>query len=131
MAAALVFVQIVLGALPTHAGRIDLHLAGALGVFAVVPLVTARMRRSGDSVAAPLVRALLPLLGVQLVLGIGSYLARFSPIWIPGGQATLLALPVAHRLAGSLILGATVVLAIRVSTAERSPNDFTLGLSQP
>jgi cytochrome c oxidase assembly protein subunit 15 len=116
-AAALVFVQIVFGALLTHAGRLDLHLAGALLVFLMVPLFTARMRRSGDSVAAPLARALLALLGVQLVLGIGSYLARFSPVWIPGEQTTMLVLPVAHRLAASLILGATVVLAIRLSPA--------------
>ena len=51
---------------------------------------------------------------LQLLLGVGSYLSRFSPIWIPGGQLTMLALPVAHRLVGSLILAAAVVLAVRV-----------------
>src|SRR2546427_4739139 len=43
----------------------------------------------------------------SLFLGVGSYLARFSPIGIPGGQTTMLVLPVAHRLVGSLIFGAT------------------------
>jgi cytochrome c oxidase assembly protein subunit 15 len=118
LAAALVYVQIVFGALLTHAGRLDLHLAGAAAVFALLPVVTARIRRSGDPVAAPAARALLALLGVQLLLGIGSFLARFSSVWIPGGQLTMLVLPVAHRLTGSLILGASVLLALRVLGAD-------------
>lgn len=117
--ALLVYLQIVFGALLTHAGRIDLHLAGAVAVFVLVPMVTARLRRTGDAVAAPAARLLLGLLGLQLVLGLGSYLARFSGVWIPGGQLTMLALPVAHRLAGGLILAAAVVLAVRVLASAR------------
>jgi cytochrome c oxidase assembly protein subunit 15 len=116
-AALLVYLQIVLGAFLTHAGWLDLHLAGAVAVFALLPVLTARLRRSGDPVAAPLSRVLLALLGLQLLLGVGSYLSRFSPIWIPGGQLTMLAMPVAHRLAASLILAASVVLAVRVASA--------------
>lgn len=115
LAAALVYAQIVFGALLTHTGRIDLHLAGAVLVFALVPIVTARLRRSGDAVAVPVSRLLLVLLGVQLLLGVGSFLARFSSLWIPGEQLTVIALPVAHRLVGSLILAATVALSIRAS----------------
>ena len=119
-AATLVYLQIVFGALLTHVGRIDLHLVGALAVFALVPVVTARLRRTGDAVAAPAARALLLLLAVQLLLGVGAYLARFSAIWIPGGQVTMLALPVAHRLTGGLILAASVILAVRVMTGSRT-----------
>ena len=36
---------------------------------------------------------------------------------LPGGAVTGLALPVAHRLVGSLLLGAAVVLALRASAA--------------
>jgi cytochrome c oxidase assembly protein subunit 15 len=115
----LVYLQIVFGALLTHVGRIDLHLLGAAAVLALVPVVTARLRRTGDAVAAPAARILLALLGVQLLLGVGSYLARFSAIWIPGGQLTMLVLPVAHRLVGGLILAAVVVLAVRVAAANR------------
>ncbi len=118
-AAVLVYLQIVFGALLTHAGRIDLHLAGAVGVFVLVPMVTARLRRTGDEVAAPAARMLLVLLGLQLLLGLGAYVARFSAMWIPGGQFTMLALPVAHRLIGGLILAATVVLAVRVLAGAR------------
>jgi cytochrome c oxidase assembly protein subunit 15 len=115
VAAAVTYAQIVLGALLTHAGWLWLHVGGAVAVFTVVPVVTARVRRTGDAVAAPLSRALLALLGLQLALGIGAYLARFSPLWIPGEQATMLALPVVHRLVGGLLLAATVVLAIRLN----------------
>jgi cytochrome c oxidase assembly protein subunit 15 len=118
-AALLVYLQIVFGALLTHAGRIDLHLVGAVAVFVLVPMVTARLRRTGDAVATPASRVLLGLLGIQLALGGGSYLARFSAVWIPGGQLTMLVLPVAHRLAGGLILAAAVVLAVRVLAAAR------------
>jgi cytochrome c oxidase assembly protein subunit 15 len=120
LAAVLVYVQIVFGALLTHAGRIDLHLAGAVLVFVLVPIVAAQLRRTGDAVATPVSRLVSVLLGVQLLLGIGSFLARFSPLWIPGEQLTVTALPVAHRLAGSLILAATVVLAVRVNVAAGS-----------
>jgi heme a synthase len=116
-AAVLVYVQIAFGALLTHAGRIDLHLAGAALVFVLVPIVATQLRRTSDAVAAPVSRLVTILLGIQLLLGIGSFLARFSPIWLPGEQLTVTALPVAHRLVGSLILAATVVLAVRVSGA--------------
>ena len=117
LAAGLVYAQIVFGALLTHAGRIDLHLAGAVAVFVYVPIVTARMRRTGDAIAVPVSRLLLVLLGIQLLLGVGSFLARFSSLWIPGEQVTVLLLPVAHRLVASLILAATVILAVRALTA--------------
>jgi heme a synthase len=115
--AALVYVQIVFGALVAHAGPLDLHLAGAVLVFAFVPIVTVRMRRTTDAVAAPIATLLLVLLGVQLVLGVGLLLARFSSVPVFGGQVTAVLLPVVHRLAGSLVLAAAVVLAVRASTA--------------
>jgi cytochrome c oxidase assembly protein subunit 15 len=114
-AAALVYLQIVFGALITHAGWIWVHVAGAVAVFVFVPIVTARLRRSGDVLAAPAALVLLILLGIQLLLGVGSFISRFTPVWIPGGQLTMLALPVAHRLAASVILGAAVVAAVRAS----------------
>ena len=90
-------------------------------MFALVPIVTARLRRGGDAVAVPISRLLLILLGVQLLLGVGSYLARFSPLWIPGEQLTVIGLPVAHRLVGSLILAAVVALAVRASGTVANP----------
>jgi cytochrome c oxidase assembly protein subunit 15 len=121
-AAALVYAQTVLGALVTHDGRLGLHLAGALVVLALVPLAAAQARRTGDVVAAPLASLLLVLLRLQLALGAGSFLARFSSLWIPGGQTTMLLLPVAHRLVGSLVLGIVVALAVRLAGAHLLPD---------
>ena len=121
LAAALVYVQIVFGALLTHAGRLDLHVAGAVLVFVFVPIVTARLRRSGDQIGAVTARAVLIVLGLQLLLGGGSFLARFSSAALPGGQATVLALPVAHRLVGSLVLAGVLILALRATTARALP----------
>ena len=116
--AALVYVQIVFGALLTHLGRIDLHLAGALGVFALAPMVTARFRRTDDPVGAPAAHALLVLLGLQLLLGAGAFAGRFTSLSLPGGAVTGLALPVAHRLVASLMLAATVLLALRATLGQ-------------
>jgi heme a synthase len=112
-AASAVYLQIVFGALLTHLGRLDLHLAGAVIVFALVPIVTARLRRTRDPIARPVAMMLLALLGIQLALGIGAWIARFTDVVVPGG----LALPVTHRLVAALILGAAVTLAVRVAAA--------------
>ncbi len=118
LAAALVYLQIVFGALLTHAGWLEVHLAGALAVFALVPVAAARLRRSGDTVAAPLARSLLALLALQLGLGVATLVARLAPEILPAA-ALALVLPAAHRLAGSLILAASVMLAFRVWSAVR------------
>jgi hypothetical protein len=118
LAVVLVYAQVVFGALLTHAGWIELHLASAAAVYAIVPIVLARLRRSGDPVAAPLALVVLALLMLQFLLGVGS-LARYWPIAVPGGQPVMLALPVAHRLAGGLILCAMVTLAIRATAGAR------------
>jgi heme a synthase len=117
LAAGLIYAQILLGALLTHAGFLGLHLAGALLVYAFVPVVAARLSRSGDPVAGVLARTLLVLLGVQLLLGAGALVARFMPVPLPGGQAMVLALPVAHRLVAGLLLAAATVLAVRATAA--------------
>jgi len=118
-ATGLVYVQIVFGALITHAGWIVLHLLGGAAVFVFVPMVTARLRRTHDAIATPVAGALTLLLGLQLLLGVGSFVTRFTSVWIPGGQLTMLTLPVTHRLVASLILGAAVITAVRVLTTGR------------
>jgi cytochrome c oxidase assembly protein subunit 15 len=121
LSVALVYVQIVFGAFLTHAGRLDLHLAGAFAVLVLVPIVSARLRRTGDPVAAPFARVLTVLVLGQLALGAGSFLARFSSLALPGGQLAVLTLPVAHRLVGSLILAVAVVLALRATAGGLRP----------
>jgi heme a synthase len=123
VAVAALYGQIVLGALLTHAGWLWLHVAGAAVVFAIVPVVTARVRRSGDGVASPLARVLLLLLVAQLALGIAAFLSRFSAVWIPGGQLSMLMVPVTHRLVGGLLLATSVVLALRLWSTARAIAD--------
>ena len=84
----------------------------------VVPIVTAQLRRTGDPVAAPVSRVVLVLLGSSCCSGSelpGSILIALDS----GEQLTVIALPVAHRLVGSLILAATVILAVRVAASRR------------
>ena len=121
LAAVLVYAQIVFGALLTHTGRVDWHLAGALLVFVFVPIVTARLRRGADAVTSVTARALLIVLGLQLLLGLGSFVARLSSIALPGGQTTILVLPVAHRLMASLVLAGVLILALRTRMAHALP----------
>jgi len=127
LAGAVVYLQIVFGAFLTHAGRLSLHLVGALAVFTVVPIVTARVRRTDDSVAVATAGLLAALVGVQLVLGTGSYVARFSSMWIPGEPLMRLLLPVTHRVVGSLMLAASVILVLRTLTAVASRRGLARG----
>jgi cytochrome c oxidase assembly protein subunit 15 len=117
------YVQIVLGALLTHGGSLGLHLAGAAAVFAFVPIVTARARATGQPALARPARALLGLLLVQLLLGPGAFLARFSGLALPGGRVTGLALPVAHRLVAALILAEVAALLTVLVRAEGAAAD--------
>lgn len=108
------YVQILLGVLTTHAGWVGLHLAGAVGAVGAGGALAHRVLASGSRPSlAPLGRLLAALLGLQVLLGAGAYLVRFTPVALPGGAAAALALPVAHRLVGALLLGATVALALR------------------
>jgi cytochrome c oxidase assembly protein subunit 15 len=116
--AGLVYLQIVFGALLTHAGWLQLHLTGALAVAVVAPMLSARLRRGGDPVAARLALGFTVLLVIQLALGAGSLVARS----VPDLDASLvLALPVAHRLAAGLILAGAAVMAVRVWAAPTAP----------
>jgi len=113
-ASAALYLQIVLGALTTHAGWIGLHLAGAIVAVAVPAAAAARVlaRHARRPALAWPARALGLLLGVQVTLGLGAYVARFTGLPVPGGAAAVLALPVAHRLTASLLLGAAVTLTL-------------------
>lgn len=128
VAAGLVYLQVVFGTLLTHDGWLKRHVAGAVAVYAVVPAVALGLRRTADPLTARAAHGLLVLLALQLLLGGGSFLARFSSLALPGGQVTVLLLPVAHRLVASLVLGAVVVLVMRTTGAavRRSGADLRL-----
>jgi heme a synthase len=116
-AVVVLYAQIVLGALLTHGGWIDPHLVGAAAVFVFVPIVTARARGTGQPAITRPARALLVLLLAQLAFGAGAFVGRVGGLTLPGGRATALALPVAHRLLAALVLGAAVALATVLARA--------------
>jgi cytochrome c oxidase assembly protein subunit 15 len=116
LAALLVYGQVILGALTTHATALWWHAAGAAVTTGVlVGLSLALLRAAGeDPVLAWWGRALPVLLAVQLALGLGAYLVRFTDLGVPRGPATVVALPVLHRAVGALVLGSAVALALQL-----------------
>ncbi len=112
-----VYLQLLFGALLTHVGaRLDAHLglAGLLGIL--IPLVATRiLTRHADR--PTLVRPASLLCGLmilQLLLGLGAYVNRFTSIPLPFHRVLELALPVSHRLTGSLLFVTSVVLTLQV-----------------
>jgi cytochrome c oxidase assembly protein subunit 15 len=114
----LVYLQIVFGALLTHTGtQLAVHVAGALIVASAIgALVAWVLRREGQprELRRPAV-ALLSLLVVQLGLGLWSYLwhyTRLAEVAPFGLGLTILA---AHRVTGTLIWAATLILSMRIA----------------
>ncbi|MBI2878677.1 MAG: COX15/CtaA family protein [Candidatus Rokubacteria bacterium] len=108
-----IYLQIALGAWLTHlGGPLAPHLAGAAGLALLGPVLGARVL--GRHAAEPrLVRPavlLVGLLALQLLLGLGAYLVRFAAL----PPLAALAAPIAHRLAGALLLATGLVLTLRI-----------------
>ena len=108
--------QIVFGAVLTHFGaRLDGHLAGAAALALLIPALALRVQRGHalrPALALP-ARALLGLLLLQFVLGLGAYAGRFTGLALPLAPSLGLALPVTHRLTGALLFATSLVLALR------------------
>lgn len=119
-----VYLQIVVGAWLTHVGmRLDAHLVLAALIALLVPNLTVRIltgRAELPGLARPAI-ALCGLLVLQLLLGLGSYVHRFTSLELPLVSSLGLALPVAHRLTGGLMLVTSLVLTLRVHRLQGSP----------
>jgi len=119
------YLQIVFGSLLTHRGWLSAHLGGALLLLVIVPpLVTSVLRLYPDQpkLTRPAIW-LSGILGFQLLLGVGAYLARFTGVVVSLGTA----LPVAHRVVGGLLLAASLILTLRVC---RSWDEGPVGVSR-
>jgi hypothetical protein len=103
-------------------------VAGAVVTTGVlVGLALAVLRGAGrDSVLAWWGHAVKVFLALQIALGLGAYAVRFTDRGVPGGQLAVIALPVAHRAVGALLLGATVALALQLARRRKlhAPSDL-------
>jgi cytochrome c oxidase assembly protein subunit 15 len=117
LAAAVAYGQVVLGAFTTHAAGLWWHVVGAaLTTGVLVGVALAVLRSAGeDPVLVWWARAGKVLLAAQLALGLGTNVVRFTDLAVPGGQLMVVALPVAHRAIGALLLGSTVALALQLA----------------
>lgn len=115
LSVASVYLQLLWGAIVRHTGHgIALHAAWALVVTAAVGASAYRLT-SAYAAEPALSRpgALLALLLiVQLALGLGAYLVRYTP-YLELSYNAAAALTTAHVAVGALILGASVIWTLR------------------
>jgi heme a synthase len=124
---ALIYVQLILGAILRHRGEADvLHIVGALVVTVHVVLLTSRIvwNYSNVPVLVKTARVLVVLLGVQLLLGIGAYLGKFTQ---SGSSLNPYVVPLAttHVIVGALMLVTCLILTLR-SYRLLTPSPLTL-----
>jgi cytochrome c oxidase assembly protein subunit 15 len=126
------YVQVLLGTLVTHLGvRLDAHLSVAALVSAAVVLLgfrIARARADWPELVRP-TEVLHGLWALQMLLGLGAYVAKFHAEDIALGAATALVLAVSHRLAGGLMLITSLMVTLRVYRRTGWPD--SLGDSEP
>lgn len=111
-----VYLQIFFGGMLTHIGDWTIaHLfCAALVTFHVWRLAIRILRpHSGQVKLVQPVTLLIGLLVFQLLLGLGSYVNRFTSLEIPYAAFTRLALPTTHRITGALMLAVCIVLTLR------------------
>lgn len=115
LTAVLVYLQAILGALLRHTGAaLELHVLVALIVAVHVFLIARRvcaLDDPGGVLKKPAVW-LVGVLAVQLLLGLGSYMARFSAFAPQWSSHWMVALTAAHVVTGALMLALSVVLAL-------------------
>lgn len=111
-----VYLQLFLGGMLTHIGDwILAHLVCAALVAIHVGYLGVRVLKYHPDwvmLARP-VTLLLSLLALQLCLGLGSYINRFTSFDIPYSALTRLAIPTTHRMTGALMLAVCIVLTLR------------------
>ena len=113
---AVIYLQITFGAILRHTGaRLDAHLAlAALVALLVIALNVAMWRHHGeaDAVVHPIM-LLSVLLLVQLGLGLGAYLVKYTPMAALATSGLRVSLTTTHLAVGSLLLVTSLVLTLR------------------
>ncbi|MFB3818716.1 MAG: COX15/CtaA family protein [Candidatus Methylomirabilales bacterium] len=114
-ATAALYLQIGFGVVLTHTGRrLDAHLLVAGGVSVLVPLLVRGALRGAPGPLGRPARLLCGLWVAQLLLGGLAYVARFHAAEVPVAPLLGLGAPLAHRLAGALMLAAAAILTLQI-----------------
>jgi len=111
----LLYLQAVLGAIVRHTGeRFEFHFAVAAVIAVLTAFVMARIQRL--ALAEPKLtfsaRLLGGLLVLQLMLGIGSYITKFTTI-VPSSAALVVLITTTHLLIGAVMLATSLFLTLR------------------
>jgi cytochrome c oxidase assembly protein subunit 15 len=112
-----IYVQILFGVVLTHTStRLDAHLTFAALISVLVLMVTTRVLRAQTTWAGLVgpARTLQWLWILQLVLGLGAYVAKFGIGGVAMAPLLGLFFSVAHRLVGGLMLVTSLALTLRV-----------------
>jgi cytochrome c oxidase assembly protein subunit 15 len=122
---ALLYVQVVFGAILRHTGaRLDAHLAlGALVAIHVIVLTMHIWRHhvAEDALVRPIM-LLCGLLMIQVSLGLGAYLVKYTAMAAMVTPFVRISLTTIHLAVGSVMLATSVVLTLRtyhLKTASR------------
>jgi cytochrome c oxidase assembly protein subunit 15 len=119
-----IFVQLILGATLRHSAKWDQHLpvelilahiAGAVAVTLALgstAITTLRRHKDQPFLTRPAIVA-LSLLGVQLLLGVASYLTRLGSPNDPQPLNPMISITVAHVACGALVFVTTIILTLR------------------
>ena len=112
-----IYLQLISGAVLRHTGlRLDAHLLLAALVTIHGLLLTVQILR-GHSDQPKLVRPVAILGGLlilQLALGLGSYLGKFTTLGVALTPLTVVAITTSHVVTGALMLATSLVLTLRV-----------------
>ena len=112
---ALIYVQLIFGAILRHRGTADmLHISGAIIVAVHVLLLATRIARNYNNVPVLVKTAyfLRNLLIVQLLLGIGAYLGKFTQSGVILNPY-IVPLATIHVIVGALMLVTCLILTLR------------------
>jgi cytochrome c oxidase assembly protein subunit 15 len=121
LATALIYAQVVFGAILRHTGaRLDAHLVVAGLVSVVVLMLGMHIRRhhvADDAVVRPL-WLLCALLIAQLSLGLGAYLVTHTAMAAMAAPFVRVSLTTVHLAVGSLMLVTCLLLTLRTYRLE-------------
>jgi hypothetical protein len=112
-----IYVQLIFGATLRHMGvGIGAHLLlAAVATILIFHLARYILRDQADQPKLVRPVALLSgLLVLQLVLGLGSYLGKFTTLAVALPRLSLVALPTTHVATGALMLVTCLVLTLRI-----------------